>query len=177
MSKRLRSPGRNKPCRCKYAASDSASPIGEGAGAGIIGYVFGNDLVSVIRPERCKFVLALELEEATRLVAEPAFGISFQDGRRLSILRLRGIVSSSMPGDVTHGTELSRSSMRSWVRMAGQMTYEGIEFVIRTGLAAELKAQKMSSRPRPAPVRARARGLVTREGWQGETPALSTMSR
>jgi hypothetical protein len=86
-------------------------------------------------PPVCKFVLALELEEATRLVAEPAFGISFQDGRRLSILRLRGIVSSSMPGDVTHGTELSRSSMRSWVGMAGQMTCEGIEFVIRTGLS------------------------------------------
>jgi len=31
--------------------------------------------------------------------------------------------------------------------------------------------------PAPAPVRAGARGLVTREGWQGETPALSTMSR
>ena len=34
--------------------------------------------------------------------------------------------------------------------------------------------EKLGSRA--APVRARAR-LVTREGWQGETPALSTMSR
>ena len=30
----------------------------------------------------------------------------------------------------------------------------------------------IGTRPRP-----RARGLVTREGWQGETPAVSTMSR